>query len=270
MLFERVAVETPDGGNGIWEKIPEPVGYALADGSRVALAGKAAHGIKATLAVAKAAPAAQASQGVGAVGSMGATTSGSAATGGTAMAGGSTASGIAAAGSTTGTLAATGCTAGSTTTAGGGAVTAGHVGLGAKAAALMHGGSHAAALGSSGMAKAGVAVAFAHPVTGIAMTGGLAYLAIRGKRSKGWNKKHMQKKPEDMDVLDMLEVEDEAFDRAGGDPDKVVEELNAEMNDGELADDLHLGLVTTEPATLSEDHEAVPAVQDERRTQTTV
>ena len=277
MLFERVVIEEHDAEKGFWEKIPDPIGYRLAEGGQVVLAGKAIRGTRATYlaaATAKAAPIAEAGQGVTTAGTMGATaTSTTAASGGTVAATGTTAStagSTAAVGSTTastatGTAAAGGSTAG-TTAAGGGAATSGHVGLGAKAAALMHG-SHAAAI-SSDMMKAGAVAAYAHPVTGLAMTGGLAYLVIRGKRGKGWNKKN--KKPEDMDGFDLLVGEEEAFEEAENpDNDADLNDSDQEIDD-ELAEDLRLGLITTEPGTMTEEHEAVPAVQDTRRAQTTI
>ena len=403
MLFERIAVEIPDAGKGVWDRIPDPVGYRLAEGARLALAGKVAHGTRIAYlgaAATEAAPVAEAGQGVGAAGTMGTTAGGSASGGtlaaggttaggtvaggtgtaaggatGTIAAGGTTASGRAAAGATTaggtvaggtgtaagggtgimaaggtttsgtaaagattasgtaaagvttaggtvaggtgtaagggigtisaggttasGTAAAGGTTAGGTvaggtgtaatggtsagsTAAGGSAVTSGHVGLGAKAAGLMHGG-HAAATGS-GMAKAAAlthgghaaAIAsvamFAHPVTGLAVTGGLAYLAYRGKKGKGWNKQH--KKLKDMDVSDGLKAEDEALEQAENPDQDVKEELDAALNDpdqkidAELVEELKLELGTTEAGAMAEEHEAVPAVQDTESAQT--
>ncbi|KAL8721933.1 MAG: hypothetical protein Q9225_001489 [Loekoesia sp. 1 TL-2023] len=288
MLFERVAVEIPNAEKGLWDRIPDPVGYRLAEGAQFALASKITYGTNAAYvgAVAKATSAAEAGQGLGAAGTMGAT-SGAAVSGGTAAVGGTTAG---------------------STTAGGGAVTSGHVGFGAKVAGLMHGrhagtigsgakiaglmhSGHAAAIGSGakaaalmhgghaaviggGMAKAGAAAAFAHPVTGIAITGGLAYLAIRGKRGKDWNKKH--KHPKDMDVFDLLVGEEKAVEQAENPDRDVTEELVADLDDSDqeidenLAEELKLGLVTTEPGIMTEEHEAVPAVQDTRRAQTTI
>ena len=285
MLFERVVVETPESEKGSWDCIPDPIGYRLADGAELALATKIAGGTKAV--------------GLGTAGAMGATsgtavgttgtavgTTGTAAAGTTGtMAAGST--GTMAAGSTgtmaagsTGTMAAGSTTAGGTVAAGstgsaaaGGttaSTAAGHLGLGAKAAALMHGG-HAAAIGS-GAAKAGAVVALAHPVTGLALTGGLAYLAIRGKRGKGWNKRH--KKTDEMDVFDLLEGEEEAFEQAENPDPEVKEELAAETNDPDLsadedlAEEMKLRLTTTDPQVIPNEHEAVPAVQGTRRTQT--
>lgn len=272
MLFERVVLETPEAEKGSWDCIPDPIGYRLADGAELALATKIAGGTKAV--------------GLGTAGAMGATSGTAAGTTGTVAAGstgtmtaGSTGaatagtSGTMAAGTTTvgGTVA-----AGSTGTAAAGGTTAstaaGHLGLGAKAAALMHGG-HAAAIGS-GAAKAGVVVALAHPVTGLALTGGLAYLAIRGKRGKGWNKRH--KKTDEMDVFDLLEGEEEAFEQAENPNPEVKEELGAQMNDPnpnvdeDLAEEMKLRLVTTDPQLISDEDGAIPTVQDTRRTQTTV
>ena len=172
------------------------------------------------------------------------------------MAAGSTTAGGAVATGSTGTAAAGGTTA---------STAAGHLGLGAKAAALMHGG-HAAAIGS-GAAKAGAVVALAHPVTGLALTGGLAYLAIRGKRGKGWNKRH--KKTDEMDVFDLLEGEEEAFEQAENPDPEVKEELAAELNDpdqnvdGDLAEELKLRLATTDSEV-----EALPAAEDTSRMRT--
>ena len=62
MLFERVAVERPYAGKGVWDRIPDPVGYQLADGEQLALASQMGYGTKAAYlgAVVNAAPAAQA------------------------------------------------------------------------------------------------------------------------------------------------------------------------------------------------------------------
>ena len=55
----------------------------------------------------------------------------------------------------------------------------------------------------------------------------------------------------------------------------MKEELVAELNDPdqktdeELAEELKLRLVTTEPGTMPEEHVVVPVVQDTRRAQTT-
>ncbi|KAL8786804.1 MAG: hypothetical protein Q9195_008062 [Heterodermia aff. obscurata] len=271
-------------------------GYRLADGAELALATKIASGTKAV--------------GLGTAGAMGATSGTAAGTTGTAAAGtsgtmaaGSTGSaaagttGTMAAGSTgtvaagsTGTMAAgsTGTMAAGSTTAGGTAAAgstgtaaaggttastaAGHLGVGAKAAALMHGG-HAAAIGS-GAAKAGAVVALAHPVTGLALTGGLAYLAIRGKRGKGWNKRH--KKTDEIDVFDLLEGEEEAFEQAENPDPELKEELAAEMNDpdlnidGNLAEELKLRLDTTDTQAIQEEHEATAVVKDTSRVQSNV
>ncbi|KAL8735168.1 MAG: hypothetical protein Q9166_001044 [cf. Caloplaca sp. 2 TL-2023] len=284
MLFERIAMKIPAAEKRAWDRIPDPIGYRLADGAQLALASKLAYGSKAAYAAS----------------TMGTTSGGSAAGGsGTAAIGSTTASGGTAAGSS-GTAALGGTTASSTTT-GGSAVTSGHAGIakgiGAKTAAFMHGGhavghvslgakaagvgtkaatvmhgGHAAAIGG-GMAKAGVVAAYAHPVTGIALTGGLVYLAYRGKKGKRWNKKN--KKPEEMDVFDLLEGEDVAFEQAENLDEEVKEELVADLNDPdqeideELAEELKLGLVTTELGPMSEEHEDIPAVQNERRAQPT-
>ena len=108
------------------------------------------------------------------------------------------------------------------------------------------------------------------------------YLAWRGKRGKRWNKKNK----EDMDVLDMIEGEDEAFEVAKNPElaagiqieteEDIKEVLKGGMNDPdqeideEMVEKLKLGLVTTEPGVIPEETEIIPAVQDERRTQTTV
>ncbi|KAL8794208.1 MAG: hypothetical protein Q9182_007629 [Xanthomendoza sp. 2 TL-2023] len=312
MLHQRIAVQIPDEEKESWQPIPDPIGYRLADGATLALATKLAYGSKAAYAAS----------------TVGTTTGGSAAGGtGTAAIGSTTAGGTTAGSSSTAAL---GTTTASSTTTGGSALTtsqagvakgvgaksvgvkgfgaktaalmhgshaAGHVSLGAKAAgvgtkaaAVMHGG-HAAAIGG-GMAKAGMVAAYAHPVSGIALTGGLAYLAYRGRKGKRWNKKN--KKPAEMDVFDLLDVEDVAFEQAEK-PDEVVDEglaadSDAEIDDdfiaelqdgevyelgstdvqidGELAEDLKLGLVTTEPGPILEADEDIPTVEDERRTQT--
>ena len=253
MLFERIVVESTDAGKGVWGSMPDPVGYQLANGAQLALAGRMGYGTTAAYlnAVANVAPAAQAGQGVEAAGMMGLTS-------------GEVASGVTAAGG--------GTTAGSNT-AGGGTVTSSHVGFGAKAAGLMHGG-HAAAIGTS-MFKAGVVFAFAHPFSGLVVTGGLVYLAIRGKRGKIWNKKNV--KPEEMDVFDLLMEEDEAIEEAENSNRDVEEgQLIAEQNDPdqlksneeELAEEPRSGLFVTEPWTGPEKHEAVPALQNTRPAQT--
>ena len=287
MLFERVVAETPEAEKGLWDGIPDPIGYRLADGAELALATKIAGGTKAVGLGTAGAMGATSGTAVGTTGAAAAGTTGTMAAGSTGtMAAGST--GTMAAGST-GTMAAgsTGAMAAGSTTAGGSvaagstgpaaaggttaSTAAGHLGLGAKAAALMHGG-HAAAIGS-GAAKAGAVVALAHPVTGLALTGGLAYLAIRGKRGKGWNKRH--KKTDEMDVFDLLEGEEEAFEQAENPDPEVKEELAAEMNDPDLkidealAEEMKLRLTTTDPQITPKEHEAVPAIQDTRRTQTT-
>ena len=259
MLFERVAVESTHAGKGPWDSIPDPVGYQLANGAQLALAGKMGYDTTTAYlgAVANVAPIAQAGQGMEATGMIGVTS-------------GESASGLAAAGG--------GFTAGVTTsgntTAGGGTVTSSHVGFGAKAAGLMHGG-HATAIGTT-MAKAGAVAALAHPFTGLAVTGGLAYLAIRGKRGKGWNKKNM--KTAEMDVFHLLVVEEEALEEAEN-PDRDAEEgqLVAEQNDldhfkvnEELAEKPRLELVDTEQGTGLEKHQAVPAVQHINPAETTL
>ena len=149
-----------------------------------------------------------------AVGTTGTTAAGS--TG--AVAAGSTAAGGNGAATSTGTAVAGGIAA---------STAAGHLGLGSKAAALMHGG-HAAAIGS-GAAKAGAVIALAYPVTGLALTRGLAYPAIRGQRGKEWNKRY--KKTDEMDVFDLLEAEEVAFEQAENPDPEVKEELAPpEMN----------------------------------------
>ena len=236
MLFERVAVESTNAGKGVWDSIPDPVGYQLANGAQLALAGKMAYGTTTTYlgAVANVAPAAQAGQGIETAGMIGVTS-------------GKGVSGLTAAGG--------GTTAGSNT-AGGGTITSSHVSFGAKTAALIHGG-HAAAIGST-MVKAGAVAALAYPVTGLALMGGLGYLAIRGKRGKNWNKKNMN--TEEMDVFHLLMVEDEYADNPGR--NKEEGQLIAEANDldqrktnEELAEEPRLGLVATKLWNESEKHE---------------
>ncbi|KAL8882740.1 MAG: hypothetical protein Q9192_007532, partial [Flavoplaca navasiana] len=199
MLFERIADKEPEKS---FEHIPDPIGYRLADGAQLALATKIASGGKAAYVGAMGAKA-----GSTAMGTMGATTTtgASGAIGGSTAAG-STAAGTTAASTTTTTAAATSSTAATTSTTAG-ASGASHIGLGAKAAtfgtkaglgtksalgakavAAMHT-PHAAAIGS-GMVKVGIAAAYTHPVSCLAMTGGLAYLAFRGKRGKGWIKRN--------------------------------------------------------------------------------
>ena len=265
MLFERVVAETPEAEKESWESIPDPIGYRLADGAELALATKIASGTKAVgLGTAGAMGATSGTAAVGTTGTaaagttgtMAAGSTGTMAAGSTSMAVGSTTAGGAVATGSTGTAAAGGTTA---------STAAGHIGLGAKAAALMHGG-HAAAIGS-GAAKAGAVVALAHPVTGLALTGGLAYLAIRGKRGKGWNNRH--KKTDEMDVFDLLEGEEEAFEQAENPDPEVKEELAAELNDPDqnvdedLAEEFKLRLATTDSEV-----EALPAVEDTSRMQT--
>ena len=232
MLFERVAIERTHAGKEIWDSIPDPVGYQLANGARLALAAKMGYGTTTAYlgTVANVAPVAQAGQGVEAAGMIGFTSG---------KAGGGTTAGVTTAGNPA---------------AGGGTVTSSHVGFGAKAAGLMHGG-HAAAIGTT-MVKAGAVAVLAHPFTGLAVTGGLVYLAIRGKRGKGWNKKNM--KTAEMDVFHLLVLEEEG-------------QLVAERNDlgqfkvnEELAEEPRLELVDTEPGTGLEKHQAVPALQDIR------
>lgn len=67
MLHERVAIEIPKDTKELWERIPDPNGYLLAEGAQLALASKVA------------------------AGTMGVTAGGTA-SGGTMAAGGSTAS----------------------------------------------------------------------------------------------------------------------------------------------------------------------------------
>ena len=288
MLFERVANVIPEDEQRNWEKIPDPVGYHLAGAAQLALASKFAKGGKAAYAagsVAHAASLAEGAQVVGTTGTVSATSgsvagastaaggTGAIGTTGTMAAGGSTVGTTAVGGTavsgtgavgTTGTVAAGGSTAGGTA-AGSGTVATSHIGVGAKAAGLMHGG-HAAALGSTA-AKAGVAVAFHNPVIGIPVAVGLGYLVVRGKRGKGWNKKN--KKVDDLTYFDMLEQENEQFEQAEN-PEDVVAQANLadEEIDEELAEQLRLGLVTTEPGVIQEKNEDAPAIQNERRTQT--
>ncbi|KAL8683335.1 MAG: hypothetical protein Q9186_000719 [Xanthomendoza sp. 1 TL-2023] len=332
MLHERIAIKIPDDEKESWQRIPDPIGYRLADGATLALATKLAYGSKAAYAASTVGTttggSAAGGTGTAAIGSTtasGGTTAASSrtATLGSTTAGGTTAgsSSTAALGTTTASSTTTGSSAVTTTQAsvakGIGAKSAGVKGLGAKTAALMHGshaagnislgakaagvgtkaaavmqGGHAAALGG-GMAKAGMATAYFHPVSGIVVTGGLAYLAYRGRKSKRWTRKN--KKSAEMNVFDLLDVEDVAFEQAER-PDEVVDEgfvadsdteiddeFIAELQDGEvyehvstdlqvdgeLADDLELHLVSSEPGRILEEDEDVPSVQDKRRTQTT-
>ncbi|KAL8976637.1 MAG: hypothetical protein Q9205_007394, partial [Flavoplaca limonia] len=197
MLFERIVDKEPEKS---FEHIPDPIGYRLADGAQLALATKIASGGKAAYVGAMGAKA-----GSTAMGTMGATTStGAGGAIGWSTAAGSTAAGTTAASTTTTTAAAaTSSTAATTSTTSG----ASHIGLGAKAAtfgtkaglgtksalgakavAAMHT-PHAAAIGS-GMVNVGIVAAYTHPVSCLAMTGGLAYLAFSGKRGKGWIKRN--------------------------------------------------------------------------------
>ncbi|KAL9632856.1 MAG: hypothetical protein Q9164_005053 [Protoblastenia rupestris] len=127
----------------------------------------------------------------------------------------------------------------------------------------------------------GVVAAGLHAAPFVLVTGGLVYLAWRGKRGKRWKKKNK----EEMDVLDMIEGEDEAFEVAKNPElaaeiekemeEDMKEELKEGMNDPdqeigeEMVGKLKLGLVTTEPGVIPEETEIIPAVQDEMRTQTT-
>lgn len=204
MLFSRIA-DTSSPRNS-FEHIPDPIGYRLADGAQLALATKIATGGKAAYVGAMGTKA-----WTTAAGTMGATTSGSGvaaagSTAGTATAttsastmgaasttgasgaiGGSTVAGSNTAASTT--AAATSSTAATSTTAS--ASGASHIGLGAKAATIGTKagaglgtksalGAKAVAIGS-GMMKVGLVAAWTHPVTSLAMTGGLAHLAFRGR-----------------------------------------------------------------------------------------
>ncbi|KAL9607373.1 MAG: hypothetical protein Q9204_009338 [Flavoplaca sp. TL-2023a] len=322
MLFERIADKEPEKS---FEHIPDPIGYRLADGAQLALATKIASGGKAAYVGAMGAKA-----GSTAMGTMGATTS----TGAGGAIGGSTAAGSTAAGTTaasttttTTAAAATSSTAATTSTTAG-ASGASHIGLGAKAAtfgtkaglgtksalgakavAAMHT-PHAAAIGS-GMVKVGIAAAYTHPVSCLAMTGGLAYLAFRGKRGKGWIKRNR-----DVTGFELLVGEDVAFEMAENGEEEGVEGVIAEVGEvaqerigeegieggkreegmeggqeeanGELgeeggmksdeeeageqlADDLKLGLIMTEPTSMDTvDEEITTRTEDPRRAQTTI
>ena len=170
-----------------------------------------------------------------------------------------------------------GSTAG-TAAAGSGHAAAGHIALGAGHVAL--GASHVAV--GAKVAKVGVAVAYAHPVTAVAVTGGLAYLALKGKRGKGWNEQ--QKTADDATYFDLLEQENEQFKQADGPEDvlaqgkqtdeKVDEELIEQLRrdvlaqaklpgekiDNELAEQLKLGSISTKSGTMAEGHGDVPAL----------
>ena len=322
MLFERIAIVPTPGdkekSETRFQSIPDPIGYRLADGAQLALATKIAGGGKAAYIGATAAKAgttvgaATTSGGGGVIGSttaaastagstagttagtMGAATTSGAAVGGTTTAAAGTTTAVA--GTTTaaaGTTTAAGSTAATTasTTAG---ASAGHIGMGAKAAGFaskaglaVHSG-HAAAIGS-GMVKVGLVAAWTHPVTSLAMTGGLAYLAFRGKRGKGWIRKNR-----DVTGFELLIGEDVAFEIAGEGEDgeeveevvkevgEVVEErigrerggdgeVEGEEDDDDLAEALSLGLVVTEPASMETgDQEMVADIENTKRAQTTV
>ena len=308
MLFERIAIVLTPGdkekSETRFQSIPDPIGYRLADGAQLALATKIAGGGKAAYIGATAAKAgttvgaATTSGGGGVIGSTTAAASTAGSTAGTTAGtmGAATTSGAAVGGTTTaaaGTTTAAGSTAATTasTTAG---ASAGHIGMGAKAAGLaskaglaVHSG-HAAAIGS-GMVKVGLVAAWTHPVTSLAMTGGLAYLAFRGKRGKGWIRKNR-----DVTGFELLIGEDVAFEIAGEGEDgeeveevvkevgEVVEErigrerggdgeVEGEEDDDDLAEALSLGLVVTEPASMETgDQEMVADIENTKRAQTTV
>ena len=78
------------------------------------------------------------------------------------------------------------------------------------------------------------------------------------------------KKEEDMDVFDLLEGEEDASEQTEN-PKDVIAELNkAEQDiDQELAEDMKLKLVATEPGIVSAERGDVPVIQDTKRTQTT-
>ncbi|KAL8936591.1 MAG: hypothetical protein Q9216_004852 [Gyalolechia sp. 2 TL-2023] len=355
MLYERIGVEVVDAERHLWERMPDPIGYRIAEGAQLTLAGQA---IKAPVALGSGAAfggTGTATAGTGTVGAMsgtggtaaaggttaggttavgstgtvgamtgGTATGGTAAVGGTgttavgasgtmgAMSGGTAAGGSTAVGGT-GATAAGGTAAGGTTaggtTAGSGA--AGHMGFGAKAAGLLHGSGHGATLGTKaaamapkaaamapkaaalmhgghavaiggGAAKVGIVAAGGYAAAPVIVTGGLVYLAWRGKKSKRFNKKN--KKEEDMDVLDMLGMEDQ-YNEACENPElaaeleKDIEEgIREELKDGiedpdqeideGMAEKLEFGRVMTEPGVILKETEIMPEVQDERRTQT--
>ena len=74
-----------------------------------------------------------------------------------------------------------------------------------------------------------------------------------------------------MTGFDTLEAEDRAFEKAD-DPNFKLEEEEEEIEqevDEELAEELKLAKVTTEPGTMTEETEALPAGEDGRRAQTT-
>lgn len=76
------------------------------------------------------------------------------------------------------------------TTAKGAVVTttaAGHAGLTSATGVghgIMQGAGAKVAMIGSGMAKAGAIAAYAHPVSGVLLTGGMVYMAVRGRRSR--------------------------------------------------------------------------------------
>ncbi|CAO1601167.1 hypothetical protein XANCAGTX0491_004831 [Xanthoria calcicola] len=230
MLFERIAIAPTPGdkekSETRFQSIPDPIGYRLADGAQLALATKIAGGGKAAYIGATAAKAgttmgaATTSGGGGVIGSTTAATSTAGTTAGTTA----TTAGTMGAATTSGAVGGMTTAAASTTTAAGSTAattasttagaSAGHIGMGAKAAGLaskvglaVHSG-HAAAIGS-GMVKVGLVAAWTHPVTSLAMTGGLAYLAFRGKRGKGWIRKNR-----DVTGFELLMGEDVAFEMA--------------------------------------------------------
>ena len=315
MLFERIAIVLTPGdeekSETRFQSIPDPIGYRLADGAQLALATKIAGGGKAAYIGATAAKAgttvgaATTSGGGGVIGSTTAAASTAGSTAGTTAGtmDAATTSGAAVGGTTTAAAGTTTAAAGTTTAAGSTAATtasttagasAGHIGMGAKAAGLaskaglaVHSG-HAAAIGS-GMVKVGLVAAWTHPVTSLAMTGGLAYLAFRGKRGKGWIRKNR-----DVTGFELLIGEDVAFEIAGEGEDgeeveevvkevgEVVEErigrerggdgeVEGEEDDDDLAEALSLGLVVTEPASMETgDQEMVADIENTKRAQTTV
>ena len=315
MLHSSIAVGISDAEKKLWARIPDPISYRLADISQATLGGRAALGARAAYLAAvadQAVPVGMAAESAGAIGTVG-VTSGGAASGGTAAAGGtSIGSGAAASVTTTAEGAGTASTAGGvssqaagvtqtaatgtaqssvTSTVGtakgaaAGGTSAGKAGIGAKFAGLGQGAMHGAGAAKVGaLAKVGTVAAFAHPVTGVVMTGGLIYLAVRGKRGKNWKpgskKDQSLEKLDDPSVSDMLVAEDEFWDQAEN-PDKTMEEdLVAALEhhdqkvDEDLAEDLKLSLVTTEPTTIPEEMSlvggAVPVGEGTKRSHTTV
>lgn len=137
------------------------------------------------------------------------------------------------------------------------------VGVEAKAVTVMHG-PHAAAIGS-GLVKFGVVAAMVHPVETLATMGGLAYLAVRGKRGKGWIRKN-----QDMSGFDLLMGEDIAFDNTENPNQEGMDELVSEVEEAveeefdeeELAEEYKLDLMTTESACMTKVEEIAPEIQD--------